>query len=75
MSDADEPVFIPPTVSLPSLKPWEQHIWKTPDLTVEERESAILLVRLKRGDLNDDTGALLRLYHAIGKAVKGRMRP
>lgn len=75
MSDADEPVYIPPSVSLVDLDRWEQHIWQTPDLTVQQREVAILIVRLQRGEISDDTGALLQLYHAIGKTVKGRMRP
>lgn len=64
MSDADEPVYIPPTVSLVDMARWEQHIWKTPDLSVVDREAAILFLRLKRGDLGDDTQLLLRLSRA-----------
>ncbi|WP_143220369.1 hypothetical protein [Actinomadura sp. CNU-125] len=69
MSNDDKPVHIPPSVSLPDLAPWERHIWRTPDLTVEERRAAILLVRLQRGELTD-TGEVLALYHALGNILR-----
>lgn len=62
-------VVVPHWVSLRDLSDWEQHIWVTPGLTVEQRQAAVLLVRLQRGDLDDDTEGLLRLYHAIGDVV------
>lgn len=66
------PAAVPPNVSLPDLEPWERHIWLAPDLTTPEKEVAILLIRLRRGTLNDDAG-LLRLYHALGKVVEHRL--
>lgn len=65
-------VAVPADVSLSDLKPWEQHIWLAPGLTTPEKEVAILLIRLRRGVLNDDEG-LLRLYHALGKVVEHRL--
>ena len=61
--------FVPSSVSLPDLREWERHIWVTPGLSVEERRSAILFVRLQRGDLADDTQALLRLTHVMNQIV------
>lgn len=66
-------VNIPHWVDLRDLPEWEQHIWGTPQLTVEQREAAILLIRLERGDLDDDTDGLLRLYHALGRVVERRL--
>ena len=42
---------VPSYVDLDSLPAWEQHIWRTPGLSVQQRQMAILLVRLDRGDL------------------------
>lgn len=67
------PVGVPADVSLPDLDPWERHIWLAPGLTTPEKQVAILLIRLRRGVLNDDEG-LLRLYHALGKVVEHRLR-
>lgn len=64
-------VEIPPHVSLVDLEPWEQRIWQIPGLSVQQREAAILLVRLQRGDLEDDTGSLRRLYNAIALVLDG----
>lgn len=72
--DADNdapPVKIPADVSLPDLEPWEQSIWLTRYLTDEEKEAAILVVRLYRGTLNDDTEALLRLSRIVNE-ISGR---
>lgn len=69
---AAEPVSIPHWVDLSALAEWERHVWLTPGLTVQQREIAILLVRLERGDLEDDTEGLLRLYYALGKVVERR---
>jgi len=64
--EGDAPdVEIPPYVSTVDLEPWEQRIWQTPGLNVQERETAIYLIRLQRGDLEDDTEGLQRLYNAI----------
>lgn len=65
-------VAIPYWVDLRDLPEWEQHIWRTPDLTVEQREAAILLARLQRGDLHDDEG-LLRLSNALHRVVSRRL--
>jgi hypothetical protein len=54
------PVEIPAEVSLQDLAAWEQHLWHTPDLTVEERQIAIHTVRLVRGIR---TGRLDRVTH------------
>lgn len=67
------PAPVPTHVSLPDLEPWERHIWLAPDLTNAEKQVAILLIRLRRGTLDDDEG-LLRLYHALGKVVEHRLR-
>ncbi|WP_143220585.1 hypothetical protein [Actinomadura sp. CNU-125] len=60
---------IPQSVSLPDLEEWEQHIWLTPDLTVEQRRAAIHFVRLQRGDLAGDSKALLHLSNALNQMV------
>ena len=70
MSGPDEPAHIPPSVSLDTLAPWERHLWLIPGLTVEERRAAGMLIRLQRGELSDDTGALRELYHTIGNALR-----
>lgn len=75
MSDTGEPAHVPPTVSLQDLEPWERHLWQIPGLTVEERRAAGLLIRLQRGDLNDDTGALRELHGTLEKILKGEARP
>lgn len=66
-------VVIPHWVDLRDLPEWEQHMWRTPGLTVEQREAAILLIRLQRGDLDDDEG-LLRLSHALNRVVERRLK-
>lgn len=76
MSETDPPgVDIPPHVSLRDLPAWEQHIWRTPGLTVEQREGLILFGRLERGDLLDDTAGLTRLYNQIGQILDRQPRP
>lgn len=65
-------VAIPYWVDLRDLPEWEQHIWRTPGLTIEQREAAILLIRLQRGDLHDDEG-LLRLSNALHRVVTRRL--
>lgn len=67
-------VAIPHWVDLRDLPAWEQHIWRTPRLTVEEREAAILLIRLQRGDLTDDTDGLLRLSHSLNKVIERNLK-
>lgn len=62
-------VHIPTWVDLSGLPDWEQAIWRIPALSVEERQTAILIVYLQRGELEDDTEALLYLYRAIGEVV------
>lgn len=62
------PLDLPAHVSLPDLEPWEQDIWRTPHLTTPEKEITILLLRLRRGTLNDFEG-LLRLYRGIGELI------
>lgn len=67
--DTARTVEIPSWVDLRDLPEWEQHIWRTPNLSVEERQTAILMIYLERGELDDDTKSLLRLYRVIGKVV------
>jgi hypothetical protein len=62
---------VPAHVSLDDLEPWEQGIWLIPDLSDTEKESTILLVRLRRGTIDDE--GLLRLYYALGKIVERRL--
>jgi hypothetical protein len=69
-----EPVTIPSWVDFRDIPEWEQHIWRTPGLSVEQREGAILLIRLHRGDLNDDTEGLLRLYDTIAPIAQRHLR-
>ncbi|WP_329521232.1 helix-turn-helix domain-containing protein [Spirillospora sp. NBC_01491] len=59
-------VQVPAEVGLEDLAEWEQYIWRAP-VTVAERELAILMIRLSRGDI--DTDALLDLSHAINEAL------
>lgn len=61
-------VFIPENVPYEDLDPWEQAIWSAPQLTVEERESAIYFLHLVRGDLageGENLSALLATLRAI----------
>ncbi|MFB4306958.1 hypothetical protein [Actinomadura sp. GTD37] len=64
-------VEIPSHVSTVDLPPWEQRIWQMPGLNVQERQTAIYLIRLQRGDLEDDTEGLRRLYNAIALILDG----
>ncbi len=66
-------VHIPSWVDLRDLPEWEQHIWRIPGLSVDERKTAILLIYLQRGELDDDTEALLYLYRAIGEVVDRKL--
>ena len=63
---------VPARVNLPDLTPWERHLWLTPDLATPEKEIAILLIRLRRGLVDNDRG-LLKLYYALGKVVERRL--
>lgn len=65
------PASIPSHVSLNDLEPWERGIWLIPGLSDIEKESVILLVRLRRGTIDDE--GLLRLYYALGKIVERRL--
>lgn len=64
---------IPSWVDLRDLPEWEQHIWRIRGLSVDERKTAILLIYLQRGELDDDTEALLYLYRAIGEVVDRKL--
>ena len=70
MSDdtEDTEVEIPSNVAMPDLQPWEQHIWRTPGLSVEERQITILLIRLRRGVL-DNLDGLRQLHGALGEIL------
>ena len=63
---------IPANVNFSELEPWEQEIWLNSDLTTPEKKVAILLIRLRRGIVDDDRG-LLHLYYALGKVVERRL--
>ncbi|MGV2384858.1 MAG UNVERIFIED_CONTAM: hypothetical protein LOD86_06255 [Thermobifida fusca] len=62
-----DPLTEPP---LPDLEPWERHIWANPHLSDSDKEIAILIIRLKRGDLDDDTKGLLRLTRTLNRVVE-----
>ena len=64
-------VGVPVNVNFAELQPWEQDIWLT-DLTTPEKKVAILLIRLRRGIVDDDRG-LLQIYYALGKVVERRL--
>jgi transcriptional regulator with XRE-family HTH domain len=68
------PVSLPAHVSLPDLEPWERHIWLSPHLTTPEKEVTILVIRLRRGELNDFEG-IARLYYALDRVMERRMEP
>lgn len=61
---------IPTWVDLRDLPEWEQHIWRIPGLSVEERQTAILIIYLQRRELDDDTEALLHLYALLTPAAE-----
>lgn len=44
MVDSSRDVFVPADVPIEDLEPWKQHIWFTPELTVEERQVLISVV-------------------------------
>ncbi|MGI5414297.1 hypothetical protein [Actinomadura luteofluorescens] len=67
------PLRVPSDVSLRDLEPWERSIWLNPHLTDKEKEGAILLIRLQRGILKDDTEGLLRLSRALNQVVDGHL--
>lgn len=67
------PASIPSDIILDSLEPWERHIWLTPDLTVEQRRSAIRWIRVQRGD-HDDVVMLLALSDALHEAIGRQLR-
>lgn len=62
-------VSVPDWVSLGDLEPWEQHLWRTPHLSEDERASAIRIVRLLRGTLTDDTKDLLALSSTLNRII------
>ncbi len=65
---------VPADVSLADLEPWEQSIWVNRHLTEEEKQAAILLIRLHRGTLQDDTEALLHLSSAVNEVVRRHLK-
>ncbi|TYK45229.1 helix-turn-helix domain-containing protein [Actinomadura decatromicini] len=67
-------VHIPGDVHLSALEPWEQHIWFTPDMTVEQRRGLIRFARLERGELTDDLASLLKLSDALNQVVARHLR-
>ncbi len=67
----DSLASIPAHIKLDDLEPWERGIWLIPDLTDKEKKSMILLVRLRRGTVDDE--GLLHLYHALGQIVERRL--
>jgi hypothetical protein len=70
MSDDDAPnVDIPDDVPMEDLEPWKQHMWRTPDLSADDRASAIAFVRWFRGNVPGDTPRLRKLYDSIGEAL------
>lgn len=66
--DAPQAVIVPDGVRLVDLAPWEQHIWLTPGLSVQEREMAIYLIRVARRDLAPE--AVGGLFDALSMIMK-----
>lgn len=71
---ATEPVDLPANVSLADLEPWERRIWLAPDLTNAEKQVVILVVRVRRGLLDDFEG-IAKLYYALDRIMERRMEP
>ena len=62
-----EGVELPPNVALVDLEDWEQRIWLTPGLSVEERSVAIAIVRVSRGEIELESGEkMLNLLRRAG---------
>ena len=62
-------LYIPADVHLADLEPWEQHIWRTPDLTANERRGLIRFGRLQLGMITDDVESLLLLSDTLSQAI------
>lgn len=68
---ARPPANVPAHIKLADLEPWERGIWLLPHLTDREKKSMILVVRLRRGTVDDE--GLLHLFHALGEIVERRL--
>ena len=66
-------VHIPPDVDLDILPAWQQAVWMLPGLSVEERRTVLLVIRLYRDDLKD-IDALLSLKDSVDEVIARELR-
>jgi hypothetical protein len=74
-ADETPEVEIPSDVPMEDLERWERHVWRTPELSVQDRAAAILLIHWVHGDLAGETPELRKLYNILGEALREQEGP